>query len=126
MAPPCRTTRSSLSEEGKLVSGGNFHAEPVAFAADQNRARHPPEVGAIAQSAAVALMVDPTLSFDLAAVPDAEPRVLNPGLMIAEVTTAAADEREKHHRQSRLDGFDTDLRQPGRTTSRWPPMARGG
>ena len=48
---------------GGILSGGNFHAEPVAFAADQI-ALAIAEFGAIAQRR-VALMVDPTLSFDL-------------------------------------------------------------
>ena len=46
-----------------VVSGGNFHAEPVAFAADII-ALAVAEIGAIAQRR-VALMVDPTLSYDL-------------------------------------------------------------
>ncbi|HFC04713.1 MAG TPA: histidine ammonia-lyase, partial [Rhizobiales bacterium] len=52
-----------LVEAGKIVSGGNFHAEPVGFAADMI-ALALSEIGAIAQRR-VALMVDPTLSFDL-------------------------------------------------------------
>ncbi|MCB1335146.1 MAG: histidine ammonia-lyase [Roseivivax sp.] len=82
-----------LVAEGKIVSGGNFHAEPVAFAADQI-ALAIAEVGAIAQRR-VALMVDPTLSFDLP--PFLTPRPgLNSGLMIAEVTTAALMSENKH------------------------------
>ncbi len=52
-----------LVAERKIVSGGNFHAEPVAFAADQI-ALAIAEIGSIAQRR-VALMVDPNLSFDL-------------------------------------------------------------
>ena len=48
-----------------IISGGNFHAEPVGFAADMI-ALAISEIGAIAQRR-VALMVDPTLSFDLPA-----------------------------------------------------------
>ena len=48
-----------LVETGQIVSGGNFHAEPVAFAADQI-ALAIAEIGSIAQRR-VALMVDPTL-----------------------------------------------------------------
>ena len=82
-----------LVEDGLIVSGGNFHAEPVAFAADQI-ALAIAEVGAIAQRR-VALMVDPTLSFDLP--PFLTPRPgLNSGLMIAEVTTAALMSENKH------------------------------
>jgi histidine ammonia-lyase len=82
-----------LVDEGKIVSGGNFHAEPVAFAADQI-ALAIAEIGAIAQRR-VALMVDPTLSFDLPPFLTPEPG-LNSGLMIAEVTTAALMSENKH------------------------------
>jgi histidine ammonia-lyase len=82
-----------LVEEGLIVSGGNFHAEPVAFAADQI-ALAVAEIGAIAQRR-VALMVDPTLSFDLPPFLTPDPG-LNSGLMIAEVTTAALMSENKH------------------------------
>lgn len=76
-----------------IFSGGNFHAEPVAFAADQI-ALALSEIGAIAQRR-VALMVDPTLSFDLPPFLTPEPG-LNSGFMIAEVTTAALMSENKH------------------------------
>ncbi len=82
-----------LVEEGLIVSGGNFHAEPVAFAADQI-ALALSEIGAIAQRR-VALMVDPTLSFDLPPFLTPDPG-LNSGFMIAEVTTAALMSENKH------------------------------
>lgn len=82
-----------LVEEGRIVSGGNFHAEPVGFAADQI-AMAIAELGAIAQRR-VALMVDPSLSFDLPPFLTPEPG-LNSGLMIAEVTTAALMSENKH------------------------------
>jgi histidine ammonia-lyase len=82
-----------LVEEERIVSGGNFHAEPVGFAADQI-AMAIAELGAIAQRR-VALMVDPTLSFDLPPFLTPEPG-LNSGLMIAEVTTAALMSENKH------------------------------
>jgi histidine ammonia-lyase len=82
-----------LVEDGRIVSGGNFHAEPVAFAADMI-ALAIAEVGAIAQRR-VALMVDPTLSFDLPPFLTPKPG-LNSGLMIAEVTTAALMSENKH------------------------------
>ena len=82
-----------LVEEERIVSGGNFHAEPVAFAADQI-ALALSEIGAIAQRR-VALMVDPTLSFDLMPFLTPDPG-LNSGLMIAEVTTAALMSENKH------------------------------
>ncbi|WP_397543103.1 histidine ammonia-lyase [Roseovarius salis] len=82
-----------LVEEGRIVSGGNFHAEPVGFAADQI-AMAIAELGAIAQRR-VALMVDPNLSHDLPPFLTPEPG-LNSGLMIAEVTTAALMSENKH------------------------------
>ncbi|ASJ74318.1 histidine ammonia-lyase [Granulosicoccus antarcticus] len=82
-----------LVETGEIVSGGNFHAEPVAFAADQI-AIALAEIGAIAQRR-VALMVDPTLSFDLPPFLTPTPG-LNSGYMIAEVTTAALMSENKH------------------------------
>ena len=82
-----------LTGAGLIVSGGNFHAEPVGFAADMI-ALALAEIGAIAQRR-VALMVDPVLSFNLP--PFLTPRPgLNSGLMIAEVTTAALMAENKH------------------------------
>jgi histidine ammonia-lyase len=82
-----------LTQAGMIVSGGNFHAEPVGFAADMI-ALAVSEIGAIAQRR-IALMVDPTLSFDLPPFLTPAPG-LNSGLMIAEVTTAALMSENKH------------------------------
>lgn len=82
-----------LPGEDRIVSGGNFHAEPVGFAADLI-ALALSEIGAIAQRR-VALMVDPTLSHDLPPFLTPDPG-LNSGLMIAEVTTAALMSENKH------------------------------
>ena len=82
-----------LSGADRIVSGGNFHAEPVAFAADIV-ALAIAEIGSIAQRR-VALMVDPTLSFDLPPFLTPDPG-LNSGYMIAEVTTAALMSENKH------------------------------
>ncbi len=82
-----------LSEAGLIVSGGNFHAEPVGFAADMI-ALAVAEIGAIAQRR-IALIVDPVLSFDLPPFLTPNPG-LNSGLMIAEVTTAALMSENKH------------------------------
>ncbi|WP_420004722.1 histidine ammonia-lyase [Arenibacterium sp. LLYu02] len=82
-----------LVEQGLIVSGGNFHAEYVGFAADQI-ALAVAEIGAIAQRR-VALMVDPTLSHDLPPFLTPNPG-LNSGFMIAEVTTAALMSENKH------------------------------
>ncbi|MHA6686743.1 histidine ammonia-lyase [Mesorhizobium sp. A556] len=82
-----------LVETGQIVSGGNFHAEPVAFAADQI-ALAIAEIGAISQRR-IALMVDPALSHDLPPFLTPDPG-LNSGLMIAEVTSAALMSENKH------------------------------
>ncbi len=82
-----------LSEAGLIVSGGNFHAEPVGFAADMI-ALAIAEIGAIAQRR-IALIVDPVLSHDLPPFLTPNPG-LNSGYMIAEVTTAALMSENKH------------------------------
>ena len=82
-----------LVDADMIVSGGNFHAEPVGFAADMI-ALALSEIGAIAQRR-VALMVDPTLSFDIPPFLTPNPG-LNSGYMIAEVTTAALMSENKH------------------------------
>ncbi|MNS70023.1 Histidine ammonia-lyase [compost metagenome] len=80
------TDNPLVLSDNSVVSGGNFHAEPVAFAADQT-ALAICEIGAIAQRR-VALLVDPALSYGLPAFLSKKPG-LNSGLMIAEVTSAA-------------------------------------
>ena len=87
------TDNPLVLSDGQIVSGGNFHAEPVAFAADQI-ALALAEIGAITQRR-VALMVDPTLSFDLPPFLTPDPG-LNSGYMIAEVTSAALMSENKH------------------------------
>ncbi len=82
-----------LTTANAILSGGNFHAQPVAFAADQT-ALAIAEIGSIAQRR-VALMVDPTLSHDLPPFLSHDPG-LNSGFMIAEVTTAALMSENKH------------------------------
>ena len=82
-----------LVDQEMIVSGGNFHAEPVGFAADMI-ALALAEIGAIGQRR-VALMVDPTLSHDLPPFLTPDPG-LNSGFMIAEVTTAALMSENKH------------------------------
>ncbi|MCP5152685.1 MAG: histidine ammonia-lyase [Ectothiorhodospiraceae bacterium] len=80
--------------DGAIVSGGNFHGEPVAFAADLI-ALALAEIGAIAQRR-IALLVDPALNFGLPPFLAANPG-LDSGLMIAEVTSAAlmAENRQR-------------------------------
>ena len=80
------TDNPLVLSDDTVVSGGNFHAEPVAFAADQI-ALAVCEIGAISQRR-IALLVDPALSYGLPAFLAKKPG-LNSGLMIAEVTSAA-------------------------------------
>jgi histidine ammonia-lyase len=75
-----------LAETGEIISGGNFHAEPVAFAADQI-ALAMSEIGAISERR-IATLVDPALNFGLPPFLTPDPG-LNSGFMIAEVTAAA-------------------------------------
>ena len=82
-----------LIDEEKIVSGGNFHAEPIGFAADQI-ALAIAEMGSISQRR-IALMVDPSLSYDLPAFLTDNPG-LNSGFMVAEVTSAALMSENKH------------------------------
>ena len=82
-----------LLEEDIIISGGNFHAEPVGFAADIT-ALAIAEIGAIAQRR-VALLVDPNLSYDLPPFLVAKPG-LNSGYMCVEITSAALMSENKH------------------------------
>ena len=72
-------------EDGDVISGGNFHAEPVAFAADQ-LAMALCEIGNISERR-TSILVDPKMS-DLPAFLVKESG-LNSGFMIAQVTAAA-------------------------------------
>ncbi len=103
------TDNPLVLSDGSVVSGGNFHAEPVAFAADQI-ALAVCEIGAIAQRR-IALLVDPALSFGLPAFLAKKPG-LNSGLMIAEVTSAAlmSENRQMAHPAS-VDSTPTSANQ---------------
>jgi len=72
-------------ETGEVLSGGNFHAEPVAFAADM-LAIAVCEIGSLAERR-IAMLVDPVFS-RLPAFLAPNPG-LNSGLMITQVTAAA-------------------------------------
>ena len=74
-----------LLDDGDVISGGNFHAEPVAFAADQI-AMALCEIGNISERR-TAILVDPKMS-ELPAFLVQESG-LNSGFMIAQVTAAA-------------------------------------
>ena len=74
-----------FSDTDEALSGGNFHAEPVAFAADMI-ALAVAEIGSIAERR-IAMLVDPALS-GLPAFLTPRPG-LNSGFMIPQVTAAA-------------------------------------
>ncbi|TCL68395.1 histidine ammonia-lyase [Rhizobium sp. BK251] len=103
------TDNPLVLSDGSVVSGGNFHAEPVAFAADQI-ALAVCEIGAISQRR-IALLVDPALSYGLPAFLAKKPG-LNSGLMIAEVTSAAlmSENKQMSHPAS-VDSTPTSANQ---------------
>ena len=82
-----------LSETDRIASGGNFHAEPVAFAADQI-ALAVAETGSIAQRR-VATLVDPALSSGLTPFLSPDPGT-HSGLMSAEIAAAALASENRH------------------------------
>jgi histidine ammonia-lyase len=95
-------------EDGSMLSGGNFHAEPVALAADA-MAVAIAEVGAIAERR-IAMLIDssvsrlpPFLSADAG---------LNSGFMIAHVTAAAlASENKSLAHPASVDSLPTSANQ---------------
>jgi histidine ammonia-lyase len=103
------TDNPLVLSDDSVVSGGNFHAEPVAFAADQI-AIAVCEIGAIAQRR-IALLVDPALSHGLPPFLTRKPG-LNSGLMIAEVTSAAlmSENKQMSHPAS-VDSTPTSANQ---------------
>jgi histidine ammonia-lyase len=72
-------------DEGDVLSGGNFHAEPVALAAD-TLALAIAEIGSLAERR-IAVLVDPKMSGLPAFL--VENSGLNSGFMLAQVTAAA-------------------------------------
>ncbi len=92
----------------EALSGGNFHAEPVALAAD-HLAVAAAEIGAIAERR-IANLVDPVLSL-LPAFLVEEPG-LNSGFMIAQVTAAAlASENKSLAHPASVDSLPTSANQ---------------
>lgn len=94
--------------EGSMVSGGNFHAEPVALAADA-MAVAIAEVGAIAERR-IAMLIDASVSrLPPFLTPDAG---LNSGFMIAHVTAAAlASENKSLAHPASVDSLPTSANQ---------------
>jgi histidine ammonia-lyase len=74
-----------FTQAGEVLSGGNFHAEPVAFAAD-TLALAIAEIGSLSERR-TAVLVDPKMSGLPAFL--VENSGLNSGFMIAQVTAAA-------------------------------------
>ena len=94
--------------EGTIVSGGNFHAEPVALAADA-MAVAIAEVGAIAERR-IAMLIDANVS-RLPPFLTANPG-LNSGFMIAHVTAAAlASENKSLAHPASVDSLPTSANQ---------------
>jgi len=92
----------------QIVSGGNFHAEPVAFAAD-TLALAIAEIGALAERR-IALLIDATLS-GLPPFLVREPGI-NSGFMIAHVTAAAlASENKSLAHPASVDSLPTSANQ---------------
>jgi histidine ammonia-lyase len=97
-----------FADTGELVSGGNFHAEPVAFAAD-GAALAIAELGALAERR-IALLVDASMS-GLPAFLTRESGV-NSGFMIAHVTAAAlASENKSLAHPASVDSMPTSANQ---------------
>jgi histidine ammonia-lyase len=93
---------------GEVLSGGNFHAEPVAFAADA-LALAIAEIGAIAERR-IALLIDASLS-GLPPFLVAEGGI-NSGFMIAHVTAAAlASENKSLAHPASVDSLPTSANQ---------------
>jgi histidine ammonia-lyase len=94
--------------EGTIVSGGNFHAEPVALAADA-MALAIAEVGAIAERR-IAMLIDANVS-RLPPFLTANPG-LNSGFMIAHVTAASlASENKSLAHPASVDSLPTSANQ---------------
>lgn len=92
----------------QALSGGNFHAEPVAFAAD-NLALAIAEIGALAERR-TAMLMDPVLSGLPAFL--IEQGGLNSGFMIAQVTSAAlASENKSLAHPASVDSLPTSANQ---------------
>jgi histidine ammonia-lyase len=97
-----------FADSGEVLSGGNFHAEPVAFAAD-NLALAVAEIGALAERR-IALLIDATLSgLPPFLVKDGG---VNSGFMIAHVTAAAlASENKLLAHPASVDSLPTSANQ---------------
>ena len=97
-----------FADTDEALSGGNFHAEPVAFAADMI-AMAICEIGSIAERR-IAMLVDPALS-GLPAFLTPKPG-LNSGFMIPQVTAAAlVSENKQRAYPASVDSIPTSANQ---------------
>ena len=102
------TDNPLVFENGDTLSGGNFHAEPVALAAD-SLALAIAETGALAERR-IALLIDPALS----GLPPflTEHGGVNSGFMIAHVTAASlASENKSLAHPASVDSLPTSANQ---------------
>jgi len=116
-----------FAEDDTALSGGNFHAEPVAFTADI-LALAVCEIGSLAERR-VAMLVDPALS-GLPAFLTSHPG-LNSGFMMAQVTAAAlVSENKQRAYPASVDSIPTSANQEDHVSMaahaarRLIPMAR--
>ncbi|HEU4380707.1 MAG TPA: histidine ammonia-lyase [Hyphomicrobiaceae bacterium] len=97
-----------MAEAGIALSGGNFHAEPIAFAAD-TMALVLCEIGSLSERR-MAMLVDPVLS-RLPAFLTPRPG-LNSGFMVAQVTAAAlVSENKQRAAPASVDSLPTSANQ---------------
>ncbi len=97
-----------FAESGAVLSGGNFHAEPVALAADY-LALAIAEIGALSERR-IALLIDAHLSGLPAFL--VEEGGINSGFMMAQVTAAAlASENKSHAHPASVDSLPTSANQ---------------
>ncbi|MGH2549866.1 MAG: histidine ammonia-lyase, partial [Thermomicrobiales bacterium] len=97
-----------FADDDTVLSGGNFHAEPVAFAAD-TLALAICEIGSLAERR-IAMLVDPALS-GLPAFLTPNPG-LNSGFMIPQVTAAAlVSENKQRAYPASVDSIPTSANQ---------------
>lgn len=97
-----------FADSNSVLSGGNFHAEPVAFAADY-LALAIAEIGAISERR-IALLIDPNMSgLPAVLVKDGG---LKSGFMMVQVTAAAlASENKSLAHPASVDSLPTSLNQ---------------
>jgi histidine ammonia-lyase len=97
-----------FADTNEALSGGNFHGEPVAFAADM-LALAACEVGSLAERR-IAMLIDPALS-GLPAFLTPQPG-LNSGFMVAQVTAAAlVSENKQRAMPASVDSIPTSANQ---------------